>query len=267
MPRSALLWGTGLILLGAFLLLDQLGFFRFDLSALVFPGLLIVLGGWIIWSTTRQAPELEDELSIPLDPSSGPTCIELAHSAGRLRILPDAAPGTLLEGRFDAGVKIQVDRTDRGQVIKLSHAQAGYPFRVPWAWWKERTPTWEVHLSKEVPLELVVRTQAAEARADLRGLRLTRLEVAAQAASGEFDLPAPTGNLPVRLRVGAGSVLLRLPTQAQARIRDRGSLSETRVDSQRFSERGDGRATLGFASATDRFDIESQADLGSVVVQ
>ena len=32
---------------------------------------------------------------------------------------------------------------------------------------------------------------------------------------GEFDLPAPTGNLPVRLRV-AGSVLLRLPTHAQA---------------------------------------------------
>jgi hypothetical protein len=70
----------------------------------------------------------------------------------------------------------------------------------------------------------------------------------------------------VKIEAGAASVTLRLPPQAEARVRYEGGLSSLEIDRARFAQSGNSYQTAGFDAATDRLDIDIESGVGSVTI-
>ncbi|MBC7293776.1 MAG: hypothetical protein H5T84_06700 [Thermoleophilia bacterium] len=178
----------------------------------------------------------------------------IRHGAGSLTVQGGASPGLLYEGFFGGGVAKEVswgegpsaggDELPGGgkpTVVLRDLAPDRPRWPLPWRWRRDRQAlAWEVRLTEEMPLELVVETGAVESFLDLSTLLLEDFYLNTAASDTELILPA-RGDL-VRARIGAGAAAVRVivPEGVEARIRGGLGLGSLHVDSARFPRREDG---------------------------
>src|SRR4051812_26090709 len=224
------------------------------------------------------------DFAVPLD---GATCgrLEIRGGTASLRVL--AAPGSadLLRSRFTglspeihaAGGRVTV-RARFGLEDWLRSLFGGGP---PPVGPEVRLEDWirsffdgeqyrgELWLTDAVPWHVSLRGGARDLEADLRGLRLTGLDLAGGAAGMVVDLPRPSGLVPVRLRGGAASIAFRRPKGVPARVEVLGGMASFRFDDQRLGAVG-GRTRLqspGFADAKDRYEFDITGGASDLVVE
>ena len=199
-----------------------------------------------------------DSLAIPLEDAADAE-IMLTFGAGRLAIGP-AAPGLLVDGTYDGGVRAEPGGPGR---VRLSPpAPAGLRFdRAPYAW--------RAGLTAEVPLRLRLETGAADAEIDLTALRLAELRLRTGASETRVTLPAAAGFTRVDATGGAAAIRFRVPDGVAARIRTSIALGSTDVDLVRFPRNaaGSGWESPDFETAAHRVEIEVQGGVGSVSVR
>ncbi len=267
MLRSGIFWGIVLITLGSLQLIDMLGILPFDLTGLILPTLLIVLGVWVIWGISRRTTgEQASSLSLPME-GARRLRLSLKHGAGRLRVDSGAGLGLALDGKFGFGVRHESARSGDELSVHLRPQDDWFLFSAPWGWWRGEPPEWTIHLTKEIPVDLELETGASDTVLDLESLHLGSLRLLTGASSTEVRLPGPQGHVPVALKGGAASISVRLPMNVQARVRATTDLGSVSVDRSRFTQEGSTYTSSGFDQATDRFELEAGIGAGSVDIR
>jgi len=239
----------------------------------------------------REAPL--HEVALPLEGATEGR-LEILGGTARLRIR--AAPGSqdLLRSRFTgtapdihtAGGRVMVrarfaveDWLRSWLGFGLEEVRAWFtggpppPPRPPDGWFQHwflgDAYSGELLLTDAVPWHVSLRGGAKDLEADLRGLKLTGLEITGGAAGMVVELPRPSGLVAVRLRGGAASITFRRPKGVAARVEVLGGMASFRFDQQELGGVG-GRTRLqsgGFAEAQDRYELDIAGGASDLVVE
>ena len=181
----------------------------------------------------------------------------MSFGAGVLEI-GRAAPGRLLDGSFQGGVRYRTHGPDNVEIAP--DTGRGWPagggiFR------------WTVGLTGEKPLDLRLDTGASRATIDLAELRVRQLELKTGAAETRLRLPRAGGVTLVRTETGVASLYIEIPQGVAARIRSSMALGRVDVDQARFQRVADGWQSPDIATAANRVELEVRGGVGSVTVR
>ena len=250
-------WPVVTVLIGVVLLAGTTGALArtpFDLAEW-WPVLLIALGAWFLIGALAPRGGPVEQLVVPLG-GVQEGAVRLKFGAGTLTS-GRAAPGSLVDGRFEGGV-VRHDRGP-GRVELTQDTSYGLP-------WLDHSSDWSVGLTGEVPIDLRVDTGAARAWLDLGELRVRSVELHTGASETRVRLPRAAGAMTLRADTGVASLTIEVPDGVAARIRSRMGLGSSQVDESRFPRSATGYESRDYASATNRADIDLSGGVGSVRV-
>jgi hypothetical protein len=254
----AITWPVAWVIVGGVLLWSttgSLGVGPIELLAEWWPWALVVLGGWFLIGAVVSGGLRMETLDLPLGDAQQ-ALVEIKFGAGELHTRR-AAPGALVEGTFQGGVKHWSDGT--GRVELRQDLDGGIP-------WLDRETRWDVGLTSEVPLDLRLDVGAYRGTVDLSDLRLRTLELHTGASETLVRLPRAAGSTEVKAEAGAASLTMEVPTGVAARIRSRMALGATRIDETRFPRVGDVYQSVEFGTSPNQIDIDVRGGVGSFTV-
>ena len=114
-----------------------------------------------------------------------------------------------------------------------------------------------VTLTDRIPWSIQMGGGATNLRLDLRRLQLVKLQVSGGANRVDAQLPSPKGTVLIDVSGGASNLTLRSPGGSQWHVAISGGVSALTINGSSFGGIGDfERQSPGYASATNRFDIE-----------
>jgi hypothetical protein len=253
----ALTWPVVFIVIGVLLLLSTTGSLGGDVGTFIadaWPWILIGLGIWfVVGAILPVGQRLQESLVIPLDgaPEAG---VRIRFAAGTLDTHA-AAPGNLVDGRFEGGVLQR--RHGAGRVALEQDSRYGVP-------WLERSSRWDVGLTTGIPLELRIDVGASRSLLDLRELRLRRLDLKTGASETRIILPRAAGSTTIDVSQGAAALTIEVPAGVAVRLRSKMGLGSVNVDQSRFPASPGGYASADYETAANRVEIHAEGGVGSL---
>ncbi len=220
------------------------------------PWVAVVIGAWFVLGAffpVGRGPT--EQLALPLVGTTDAS-VAIKFGAGTLTAHA-AAPGNLVDGRFEGGVRHRSGGPNRVEI------EQDTTYGLPWL---DNAANWDVGLTGEVPLDLRLDTGANRSMLDLRELRLRSLALKTGASETRVRLPRAAGVTAVRAESGVASLTLEVPAGVAARIRGRMALGTSQVDQALFPRVGDDYESPGFAAASNRIEIDIAGGVGSVRV-
>ena len=106
---------------------------------------------------------------------------------------------------------------------------------------------------------------AVSQRLELRGARLSGVDLVAGATRIEVDLPVPDRTVQVRMAGGATEFTVHVPAGVATGVRVGGGAASTDVDGVRRTGLAGG-TVLTTAAATDRYDVDAAAGVSTLVL-
>jgi DNA-binding MarR family transcriptional regulator len=182
----------------------------------------------------------------PLGPRATARVI-METAASRLRFDGAAPTGELIRATFD-GPRPDV-RTADGVVTIRYRRQALAAFSGRQA---------KIALAAGIPWTVEIDGGITDLTGSLTAVSLVGLAVAGGANHVALDLPAPSGNVPVRLAGVASSVRFRRPASTPSAITVDGGVAQLRLDGRREANVGGRRRFQSdrFAAAPNRYEFE-----------
>lgn len=143
-----------------------------------------------------------------------------------------------------------VEQSDTGATVVLSSSETAV-FGLD-----GRERRWVVALPSDVRTALTLNLGAGSFDIDLGDVLVTRATVNAGASSMAIVMPAPKGDVPIRISTGMSSLDLRIPSGVAYRIRYSGVLQSVSGP----------LSSADYDTATDRLTIELSSAMGSVSI-
>jgi hypothetical protein len=225
----------------------------------LWPIVLIAIGiGVVLSAFPLGRPSAEEHASVPL---GGATTgrVQVKHGAGRLWIRSMHDPELLVEGTFAGGVEPHERRIGDELDVTLERGN--------WVPWGARGPLdWEVGLSRQVPLRLVVEAGANRAELDLSDLMVPELRLITGASETTITMPA-AGRTRAFVKCGAATVRIRIPERTPARIGVRAGMATVRIDETRFPRAAEVYRSSDFDETADGVDLTIEGGAASVEVR
>ena len=264
MKKSALFFGTIIVLLGVVLLGVNLGVVTGHVWRYFWPLVLVLLGLWFIVGPAVWKGNLETvERSIPTMNDSSAE-ITLNYGAGRLNIGPSSNPQNLVSGTFVGGITEELHR-DGGKARLTLNTPTESMF--PGYWGQgHKGINWDVSLTRDIPLQLHLHTGACEAKLDLSDLKVTDLTIETGASATDVRLPQNAGMTRVVMKSGAADIKLHVPQGVAASIRESSGLSGIKVNTARFVQNGHTYLSADYDSAANKVEISYEGGVGSVEI-
>jgi hypothetical protein len=210
-----------------------------------------------------MSPTFHDrDVAVPLDGRIAGR-LELRRGASNVVIRADATMPDLVRAHFEGPVP---NVTVEGDTVVVR-----YPRLSPAAWaryaLRPRDLAAHLALNGSLPWLIDVRGGASKVEADLRGLRLTGLEIRGGASEVHLELGETAELVPVRVHGGASQVVVRRPAGTPVRASIRSGLSALTMDDQQFGTVG-GPAVLHTAgwTGTAGYDLEVTGGASDLVV-
>jgi cell wall-active antibiotic response 4TMS protein YvqF len=253
--RSSYFWGGALVVVGALLLLGNVGLLNNVNWDVVWPVLLIAFGAWLIVARVlpggppaigRSAAAVDRS-----DPRAGLTKAKLQIAVGSCRVdIHGAALGDLLyRARIDhGGVPPTVELDSTTGTVRIN--QEGN-----WmvgGWGRVRL---DLQLSDAVPWEVEIKSADIRGDIDLSTVPLVRFECDSASSRIDLNVSQPAGDVPIRVEGGSVDIRLRRPSGAAARVNVAGGSIRLTADGVR--QRGFGTLawqSAGFDTASNRYD-------------
>ena len=263
MRRSALFFGTIIVLLGVVLLGINLGVVTHHVWRYFWPLVLVLLGVWFIvgpalWKGNAEAVER----SIPLSGDSAAD-ITFNYGAGRMNVGPSSNPTELLGGSFAGGLSEDLQHFNGKAVLKINPPADFFPGN--WMYGHQGIE-WDVRLNRDIRLQLRFHTGACEAHLNLTDLKVSELNIETGASSTDVQLPANAGFTRVVVKSGAAEVKLHVPQGVAASISESSGLSGIKVDTTRFMQNGHTYQSADFSTAANKVEIFYEGGVGSVEI-
>ena len=262
MRRSALFWGSAILVLGVLLLLNNLGVFSINIWGIILPAFMVFLGVWILISTRAVRNIQIERIEIPLEGSSQAK-IRLQHGAGRIKVGAGVDSVNLVQGECSGGVNTSVLRHGNTIDVTISVPDQIIPFN----WGPGYSLDWDLQLSSGIPLDLVIQAGAGEAKFDLSSLLVKDLKLNSGASSTWMKFPTSAGQTRAVFTTGAASLNLVVPDGVAARIRTSAGLANITVDTNRFPRSGGFYQSRDYDTAPNKVDIEIKTGVGSADIR
>ncbi|MGQ9780575.1 MAG: LiaI-LiaF-like domain-containing protein [Bacillota bacterium] len=192
--------------------------------------------------------------------------IEIEAGVAELHLDGSAAPSFLVEGTIFPGPGEELRRSFRiedGRAFFTLQSKGIAIFPAPRRWHGRRF--WELRLSREIPLEIEVKTGVGLSVLDLRSVKATKIEVRTGVGRTTLTLPE-RGVLEASLQGGVGETVVYIPKGMAVRIRARQGLGGIEL-------KGEWRHTDGeylspdYPTAANRADLELKGGVGRIVVR
>jgi len=278
-----------LILVGGALLLNQLGIWHLDWSAIwrYWPAVLILIGIEILLGRTRlgnaltlligaavvvavlfytpvasfEAERATETYAYPLTGAETAT-IHLGVSVGSIHLyaLED------LDNLLEAEVSHDPERARIVEKYDLMGDEARVTLKTTGTGassiGRNQLQEWRVGLSPAVPIRLHFDGGANEADLDLTGLTLSRLDVNVGVGDATVRL-SEVGTYDAALDGGVGLLTLVVPSEAEARIRVDGALGAIDVAS-RYEEQGRYYVTERYDTDEDHILVDIDGGIGAI---
>ena len=263
MRRGSLFFGTMLILVGTFFLLDSFDVINVNVWGLLFPGFLIAAGLWTLLGLIGgRGGKIETEaVSIPLEGAERAR-IKVRHGAGRLRVSSGADADNVMSGTFDGGLDYQAHKSGDSLEVEMRVPQSVFDF-FP----SGQGLNWSVELNSHTELSLDVEGGANEARLDLTDLKVTEFVMKTGASATEITMPANASHTRAKIESGLGSMKIRFPMGVAGKIQTEGGMASISVDSSRFPRSGSVYMSADYDEAENKVDLSVKTGLGSVEIE
>lgn len=282
--RGAGSWPAILILVGLVLLISNLGWFNVTwlLGLLSFwPVILVAVGVnlltrgryvlpvtlaavavavvlWLVGGAPGQTINVRHDLE-----GARAARVTMALGVGQVRIDGAAPSGALATGTIETGTGERLEETYRRDggtaVLELRSARAG---GVSLGIGERRS--WELSLTREVPVALHVNAGVGENRLDLREVQLS--DISFRGGVGSSRLQLPFGGYVGSVEVGVGATTVQLPATAAARVTLTTGLGRASVQGD-WRRDGDVYTTPGFESAAQRIELRVSGGVGAVTIE
>jgi hypothetical protein len=194
---------------------------------------------------------------------AGAARVTLHLGVGRVRVDDAASSGALATGTIQTGRGEQVEqsygREDGIAVLELRSRQTPGTTTIG----TDERRSWELSLTREVPLALHVNAGVGENRLDLRQAQLVDLSF--RGGVGESHVQLPAGDYAASVEVGVGATTVRLPPAAAARVTVTTGLGRSRVEGD-WRRDGDVYTTPGFENAAERIELRVRGGVGAITV-
>jgi len=262
MRRSFLFWGIILISFGSIFILDGIDILPGNPLEYLWQVFLIILGTWIILNSRwRPKGEKTEYSSISLLGATHAK-IRINHGAGHLNINSGAKKGDLLTyssmGTVQQFVRhdnefIEVRLSPGSDIIPLVGLGEGF--------------NWDLQLSNEIPLSLILETGASQTYANLGDLNITDLKLSTGASTNSITLPSIPKRSDVSINAGVASLTVQIPANVSARIRVKDGLTSLTIDKDRFP-RIDSNTyqSQDYSYGTHRTEIKIESGVGSISI-
>ena len=126
---------------------------------------------------------------------------------------------------------------------------------------------WDISLSPAPELSLDINGGAADMELDLRGLKVTKLDLDTGAARVKVTMPDRAGHVQAQIDGGASDIDVVVPAGVAARIVSESGLSSIDIDGDRFPKSSGVHMSPDYETAENRVDIELHVGVASVTVR
>lgn len=281
MKRSNIFWGLVIILIGISFLLRTLGIIQIDVWSLIWPAGLILAGLWFLFGRPEDKPSDKgaqpgvpsgdgqkaftpqsgsNHLSIPIE-DSREARITFRHGAGNLSIESTPLDTTLLEGDFNTTVESEINRNGTQAILDLKLKETDF---IPFP--NSNGANWSVGLNRTIPLDITIKTGAADSNLNFRDLRLNRFKLETGASNTAIVMPAAAGYTQAELSAGAASISITVPEGVTAHIEVSNHLSGLKIDTERFHNIGNFYESPNYLVSENRVDIRISSGLANIEI-
>jgi hypothetical protein len=132
--------------------------------------------------------------------------------------------------------------------------------------WPNGSLTWNVNLSKEIPINLDIDSSASTLKLNLDNLDLSSINIDINAGICDLKLPLPNGTLDATVKVNAATLNITIPEGAAVKIQASSTIATLNV-SHRFTKSGNYYVTDNYDSASNRIELTIDTNVGTVSVK
>lgn len=266
------LWPVWLIAVGLDMMIGR----RTSWGSWLVLGLIVTIIGGAVWFGNNLGFNFTDRWEVSAGPGEMITIsedmkdakkatVQLSSSVGEFRVEASSSSDKLVEGNVGRLSGEQIDKDSYGSNGDVTFVLKSRGLSIPTRSVRRGEGVWDLRLAKNVPLDLKLGTGIGEARLDLTGLTLNRLEVST--GIGEVDLTLPnTGNFSVKMESGIGQTTLRIPEGMEAKIRASKGLGAISVSGD-FKKVDGYWMTPKYESAQNRVDVEVSGGIGEIDIR
>jgi hypothetical protein len=258
------LWPVLLIAGGLEILIGQ----RSTLASLmVLIVMLALLGGGLWLLTSSRSPEtlLEgEEINYPLKGASNAE-VDINFGVGTLRLGALSQEDMLIQGvaELHRGEKLEQDFRVDGDTAILGLRSTGN-WSAPFVGW-EGDKTWDLQLSRDVPIKLEVDAGVGDAAINLERMDLTGLKL--KVGVGRMTVVLPIrGDFSARVDGGVGDLVVKVPKGMELRVHASSGIGQPSMPPG-YRRDGDVYYSPGYEDADNRIDLTLDQGIGRIVIQ
>lgn len=260
-PRHpSFLWGGVLVVAGVLFLLANLGFLNNVEWNLAWPVLLIGLGLWLLIARVGTGGQAVVDSAEPRDGLAAGR-LEIAVGAGDVHVRAASLGEQLYTAHIDhlgSASEVRLDRAN-GTVRIWQEPR--------WWWFGAGRSKIDARLNDSMPWAVDCSTGAITGAFDLSAAQLSRFDLRTGASRIDLRLPAPKGQVPIRVEGGALTIDLALPAGVPIKVQASGAAIHLNTEGARQDGLGSREwRSSGFDAATDRYDVQVSGGAATVNV-
>jgi hypothetical protein len=212
--------------------------------------------------TTRIGDLRTDTRKVETD-SAASVKVQIEIGVGELGVQSGA--NSLMDATFRYNVdewKPKVDYHESGVQGELSVTQQGKKLPVG----NQLINEWDIQLSNDIPLDLVIHTGAGNSDLSLSNLSLNGLEIETGAGVTDIDLTGSwEHDLNVSIQGGLGEITVRLPSETGVRVQMNTALVSVRASG--LEKDGSAYINQAYGMTQNTITLEIDAGVGSVILE
>jgi len=156
------------------------------------------------------------------------------------------------------GMRVDFHRTDGEGRLTLERERVDRSFR------NVDENSWQVRLSRDVSLELDIKSAASNVVLDLERLQVTELKMDLDVGNYTVTMPSSSGSILVFIEANLANLEVAVPDGVAARFKTDVDLAIIEVNERRFPKKGVYYVSDDFDSAANRLEVELYGALGRV---
>ncbi len=286
---DSIFWGIFFLFLGVVLLLQALGalpwglwfqLWRFWPVILIAIGLRFILHHWHPWllgliflallagslllAMWRYGPGAPGTINQSYaQPLGGVQSLEVVTDFAAADIsMSDLAAGasSLVEIHTNTvnagtGLNASLQRRDGSARLRLST----WPIED----WGSHAARWEIGFNPDVTLDFTVRAGVSNLEMDLSALQVSDIQLDLDAGNYRIIMP-DSGAVSAYIKADVANVEIQIPASMEAQISARNDITSFTIDGGRFPPDGDAYVSSGYAGASDKLELQIDADVSRI---
>jgi hypothetical protein len=258
------LWPVLLIAVGLDIVIGRSSIWGSLVTILLIVG-VVAIGVWTMKSDRGAFVRSGESLSFPLLQARRAE-VRLSPGVGVIHLAGSAAPADLLSGTTWTGGGLSLAREFNNQVdvatLNLHAEGSGVLFPVTGP---PGEPSWDVHLTSAIPVDLGVDLGVGQSVLDLRGVQLSALNVDQGIGQLVVQLPR-NANLQADLSMAIGETIVVIPPGVGARLHLSTGIAARSVPPS-YTREGDTYTSPNYATATDKVNLNVSVAIGNLSVR